>query len=170
MTTANGKPETIEAACSAPKPPAANSTAAITPSVPAQNKRWIFGGLVSPPEVSISITKLAESDEVTNQRTIITTISPFSAAVSGYDSINLKIALPVSARTAPTSPGLTIFGSTAAISSICTAEPPKAVNHKNKMVIGINNTPKINSRMVRPREIRATNTPTNGDQLIHHAQ
>jgi hypothetical protein len=33
-------------------------------------------------------------------------------------------------------PGLTILGSAAAISSICTAEPPKAVNHKNKMVQG----------------------------------
>ncbi|MOA57473.1 hypothetical protein D3C78_1816600 [compost metagenome] len=35
---------------------------------------------------------------------------------------------------------------------------------------GISNTPKTNSRMVRPREIRAMNSPTNGDHAIHQAQ
>ena len=36
--------------------------------------------------------------------------------------------------------------------------------------VGISNTPTINSRMVRPRETRAINIPTKGDQEIHHAQ
>ena len=35
---------------------------------------------------------------------------------------------------------------------------------------GTNNTPKINSRMVRPLEIRAINIPTKGDQAIHQPQ
>ena len=83
ITIAKGNPETIEAACKAPKPPAASNTAAMTPSVPAQNKRWIFGGLVSPPEVSISMTKLAESEEVTNHNTIITMIKNDIASIIG---------------------------------------------------------------------------------------
>ena len=31
-------------------------------------------------------------------------------------------------------------------------------------------TPITNSRIVRPREMRARNMPTKGDQEIHHAQ
>jgi len=35
---------------------------------------------------------------------------------------------------------------------------------------GANRTPPTNSRRVRPREIRAINMPTKGDQEIHHPQ
>ena len=83
MTKAKGNPATMAAACNAPNPPAANKIAAITPCIMAQNKRWILGGLVSPPAVNISMTKLAESDEVTNQSTIITTINRVIGLVSG---------------------------------------------------------------------------------------
>ena len=82
-TKANGSPATIAAACRADSPPAASKIAAITPSVVAQNKRWIFGGLVSPPAVNISMTKLAESDEVTNHSIIMTTISSVIGFANG---------------------------------------------------------------------------------------
>ena len=36
--------------------------------------------------------------------------------------------------------------------------------------VGMNNTPTMNSRMVRPLDTRAINIPTKGDQEIHHAQ
>jgi len=35
---------------------------------------------------------------------------------------------------------------------------------------GTSSTPIRNSRTVRPREMRAMNIPTNGDQAIHQAQ
>ena len=48
--------------------------------------------------------------------------------------------------------------------------PPKMVKAAMMIAEGINSTPRTNWRMVRPREILATNTPTNGDQDTHHAQ
>ena len=51
-----------------------------------------------------------------------------------------------------------------------TAVLPKTVNHKIPNKLGIINTPKINSRIVRPLEIRAINNPTNGAQEHHQAQ
>ena len=38
------------------------------------------------------------------------------------------------------------------------------------MPVGIATTPMMNSRIVRPFEMRATNVPTNGAHEIHHAQ
>ena len=35
---------------------------------------------------------------------------------------------------------------------------------------GANSTPATNSRMVRPREMRATKMPMNGDQVTVHVQ
>ena len=60
----------MAAVCKAFKPPANNNTDAITPSVIAQNILWFLGGSWSPPAVSISITKLPESDDVTKNVTI----------------------------------------------------------------------------------------------------
>ena len=48
--------------------------------------------------------------------------------------------------------------------------PPRMVKAATMMAEGISNTPSTNWRMVRPREILATKTPTNGDQDTHHAQ
>lgn len=50
------------------------------------------------------------------------------------------------------------------------APPPKIANHKTETTDGTSSTPVTNWRIVRPLEIRAMNMPTNGDQLIHHAQ
>ena len=50
------------------------------------------------------------------------------------------------------------------------AAPPRTENHTKLTTLGARMTPKTNSRMVRPREMRAMKTPTNGAQLIHHAQ
>ena len=47
---------------------------------------------------------------------------------------------------------------------------PNTVIHKKVKPVGTSSTPMANSRTVRPREIRAINMPTNGDQEIHHAQ
>ncbi|KAG1079077.1 hypothetical protein G6F40_016462 [Rhizopus arrhizus] len=41
--------------------------------------------------------------------------------------------------------------------------------NRKAMAAAISSTPTITSRMVRPREMRATKRPTNGAQAIHHA-
>ena len=43
-------------------------------------------------------------------------------------------------------------------------------NHTSDTSDGTSTTENTNSRIVRPREIRARNMPTNGDQEIHQAQ
>ena len=43
-------------------------------------------------------------------------------------------------------------------------------NQKKPKPVGAATTPTMNSRIVRPREMRATNMPTNGAQEIHQAQ
>ena len=50
------------------------------------------------------------------------------------------------------------------------AAPPKTQNHTSDTRLGTSSTPVTNWRMVRPREIRAMNMPTNGVHEIHHAQ
>ncbi len=47
---------------------------------------------------------------------------------------------------------------------------PKTVIHRKVNSTGTSRTPVTNSRMVRPREIRAMNMPTKGDQEIHQPQ
>ena len=48
--------------------------------------------------------------------------------------------------------------------------PPTAANQRNPNPVGAAITPIMNSRIVRPREMRATNIPTNGPHEYHHAQ
>lgn len=45
---------------------------------------------------------------------------------------------------------------------------PNAENHTKLRSVGISSTTVKNSRMVRPLEILAINTPTNGDHDTHH--
>ena len=54
--------------------------------------------------------------------------------------------------------------------TLCSALFPNIDNHVSVKNKGIMSVPLTNSRMVRPREIRAKNKPTNGDQATHHAQ
>ena len=57
-----------------------------------------------------------------------------------------------------------------AVSSRYMALPPKMQSQKKARVVGTNITPTMNSRMVRPRLIRAMNIPTKGAQEIHQPQ
>ena len=45
---------------------------------------------------------------------------------------------------------------------------PKTPNQNIEKKVGTSTTPKRYSRMVRPLEMRAMNTPTKGDQANHH--
>ena len=55
-------------------------------------------------------------------------------------------------------------------SSEWSAAPPMMVNQMKVTALGISSTPVTNSRIVRPREMRAMKTPTKGAQLTHQAQ
>ena len=50
------------------------------------------------------------------------------------------------------------------------AVPPSTVKAMTTMDEGMNSTPRMNWRIVRPREILATKTPTNGAQETHQTQ
>ncbi|MNU02327.1 hypothetical protein D3C72_2459960 [compost metagenome] len=50
------------------------------------------------------------------------------------------------------------------------AVSPNTVIQNRVKPAGTSSTPQTNSRMVRPREMRAMNSPTNGDQAIHQPQ
>ena len=47
---------------------------------------------------------------------------------------------------------------------------PKMPNHTSENITGSASTPPTNSRIVRPREMRATKMPTNGAHVMVHAQ
>ncbi|MNF83754.1 hypothetical protein D3C84_660830 [compost metagenome] len=55
-------------------------------------------------------------------------------------------------------------------SSLLTAVPPKATIQMKVNTVGTRITPRMNSRMVRPRETRAINTPTKGAHDSHQPQ
>ena len=48
--------------------------------------------------------------------------------------------------------------------------PPTTANHRKPNPVGAATTPMMNSRIVRPREMRATNIPTKGAHETHQAQ
>ena len=58
----------------------------------------------------------------------------------------------------------------APLRSISMAVLPNTVIQKKVNSTGTSSTPVTNSRMVRPREIRAMNMPTKGDHAIHQPQ
>ena len=109
-----------------------------------------------PPEVMISITRDPESDEVTKKVTISTIASSDASDVRGRCSRKTNRAVGSSVVTAE------VISPPRSLSSISSAELPKILNQKNVNPAGISNTPSTNSRIVRPREILATNMPTNG--------
>ena len=56
------------------------------------------------------------------------------------------------------------------LSSMSKEAMPKMPNHRTEKATGRPRTPNTNSRMVRPLLMRAMKIPTNGDQVMVHAQ
>src|SRR5574344_1263188 len=109
------------------------------------------------------ITRMPESADVTKKMAIIAmAIALIYFAIGKYSKkVNSKISgLSTNFLKAP----LAILVSTQM------APVPKTVIHRNMKSDGINMTASTYSRMVRPLELRAMNSPTKGAQLIHHAQ
>ena len=117
-----------------------------------------------PPDASVSITSAPESAEVTKKMPTNAMARVAVTLAPGRYSRNLNSAVDRSACTAWAIPPAAVPRS----SEI--AVLPNTVIHRKVKAVGTNSTPITNSRIVRPREMRAMNMPTNGDHAIHHAQ
>ena len=105
-----------------------------------------------------------ESEEVTKNTTTITMASIDSTPEKGKFSRKANSASATSADTASPSAAWPWLR----ISSM--AELPNTVIHISVKPVGTKSTPMANSRMVRPRDTRAMNSPTKGAQDIHQPQ
>jgi hypothetical protein len=121
-----------------------------------------FDGLIEPRDAMVAITTQAASAPLMKNSAIsrmqraelITGSGSTSSAVnndsSGVASAETMSALPLRCSSMPV--------------------PPTMANHRKPKPVGAATTPSTNSRIVRPREMRATNIPTKGAQEIHQAQ
>ncbi len=94
-----GRPILIVAVCNAFRPPKLNNTAATVPSVIAQKTFVRFVGFKLP-ELRISITREAESDEVMKKSTTDVVTRIFNTVANGNGSKKTKIAVEIFSLTA----------------------------------------------------------------------
>jgi hypothetical protein len=154
----------IVADCKAESPPAASRTLATTPPSAHQKTRCSTGVSVLPPDAMVSMTSEPESAEVMKKMHTSTTASVDVTAGQGRYWKNWNKATERSALTAAASaPWATVV-------SMNIAVLPNTVIQKKVKPAGMNSTATMNSRTVRPREMRAMNMPTKGDHEIHQAQ
>src|SRR6056297_55904 len=111
----------------------------------------------------MSSTKEPESDEVTKKmitrRVAAAQVTSCQGSVSSTAN-NAKASFSCTASVTPPPPKI----------SMCSAVPPSAENHRKLPRLGTSSAVRMNSRTVRPFEMRATKMPTNGDQEIHQLQ
>src|SRR5699024_5454203 len=163
-----GKPTRTTSCSSASKPPEPEKTsrvAVMTAIAMAQKIRCPNGLKSSWPLAIVSVTRAAESTEVMKKMTTkmmaITEIKNVAGKCSRKE--NSAPGTSSSSTTLSTSPP-------SPLSSISKAACPKIPNHSTEKPAGTASTPETNCRMVRPLEMRAMKIPTNGDQLMVHAQ
>ncbi|MNJ38197.1 hypothetical protein D3C77_330390 [compost metagenome] len=163
MMKANGRAAISVMDCSAASPPVLIRVPAVTPSSRAQNRRCQMGEPSLPWVAMLSMTKAPESAEVTKKTLMRITASAEVMSAPGKRSkkLNSRVSmLPTeSIRVWPPSCWLAQM-----------AALPNTVIHSRLKAVGTNRTPRMNSRRVRPREMRAMKRPTKGDQEIHQAQ
>src|SRR5690606_8058848 len=140
-------------------------SAASTPSDTPQNTRCRTGPASPSPVHSMSTTREAESEDVAKKMATMTIANPWTSVVAGKFSKNSNIARGMlsatAAEMAPPSPP---------IPSISSADQPKTENQMSVNADGAKRTARMNSRIVRPLEMRATKIPMNGDQVTVQAQ
>ena len=137
---------------------------ATPPMEAAQKMRCQTGVPCWPPEASMSTTSAPESAEVTkNTTTMMIAISEIKPE-KGKCSRKANSASELSCSMA--SPRLL----TCSQRIMWMAVSPNTVIHNRVKAVGTSSTPATNSRMVRPREMRAMNRPTKGDQASHQPQ
>ncbi|MNT00754.1 hypothetical protein D3C72_1351960 [compost metagenome] len=137
---------------------------ATTPTRIDQNTRCHSGVSSRPPEASMSSTRAPESAEVTKNTTTMATATSERKKEKGKCSRKANSASELSCRTVSTRP----------VRPWCRtmwmAVSPNIVIHSRVKPAGTKSTPQTNWRMVRPREMRAKNRPTKGDQDSHQPQ
>src|SRR5699024_2344262 len=163
-TNEKGKAVAKVAVCNACNPSANSNAMAITPMLIAQNRRCHTGVLSSPPDANISTTKAPESAEVTkNTNTIITAIM-LTTLDKGNCSRKANKAREGSSSVASAIDHLSW------LRTISMAVSPNTVIQRKVKPVGNKVTPRINSRMLLPRDTRAINIPTKGDHESHQPQ
>ncbi|MOA09827.1 hypothetical protein D3C78_1296820 [compost metagenome] len=150
--------------CSALSPPASSKAMATRPIMPAQKIRCQTGVWSVPPEARVSTTIAPESAEVTKNTTTMAIAINDKILENGKCSRKLNSASATSF--------CTVLARSRAPSAMIRlmALLPNTVIHSSVKPAGTNSTPVTNSRMVRPRETRAINMPTKGDQDNHQPQ
>ncbi len=112
----------------------------------------------------MSTTSAPESAEVTKNTTTMMIATSDSTEANGKCSRKANSASELSRSMA--SPRLV----TCSQRIMWMAVSPNTVIHNRVKAVGTSNTPLTNSRIVRPREMRAMNRPTKGDQASHQPQ
>ena len=168
-TTVNGSAVMVMRFCrpvSAVSPPVSSITTAMPAMHSAQNTVIVRRGAGAPRCESCEFTIEAESAVVMKKTASMTiTTGATSPPPGSWSRTTQKISAGA--------------GSEAAVPSGATEPrvrcsqmvvPPMIVNAPTITAAGMNRAPRTYWRMVRPFEIFAMNTPTNGAQLTHHAQ
>ena len=113
----------------------------------------------------VFMTKMPESADVTKNVMIRTTHMIVIKDKNGPEIISPNVTNSLAVFEAPI---IAPFASP--VSSRSIAVPPRIVIYAKHTNAGAITHPMMNSRTVRPREMRARNNPTNGENAIHHAQ
>src|SRR5699024_2142373 len=132
------------------------------------------------PTAAVRTPQMADSHGVASERPFwdMEPITVDAESAEGTKQEDSRI-MPITAATEPPGKDCSRLNSSASVVSptmerpVCSrwiAVPPKMENQMVDTPAGTSKTPMQNSRTLRPREIRAKNMPTNGDQEIHHAQ
>ena len=148
--------------CSALSPPTSSSADAIAPIRQPITAVTVLAGSSTPREASIPITIAAASAPLMKKNAIRIIDSTDVIVVNGSSSSAVK----------SDSSGVEVVAIRSAAPLICMSieADPMIANQTKPMPVGIATTPMMNSRIVRPFEMRATNVPTKGAHEIHHAQ
>ncbi|CAM5612504.1 hypothetical protein SBADM41S_04596 [Streptomyces badius] len=163
ITTTKGSATRIVALWSDSSPPATSRAAATdairSPQVTTSQRR----GCRAPLLVSEPMTREAESALVTKYIMIRIIAVQDVTALNGRPSsiANSVASVPSFAFSAM---------STTPVSARRIPVPPSTTNHRAVAPLGTSSTARRNSRIVRPREMRARKVPTKGAQDSHQAQ
>ncbi len=156
-STVKGNPVEITIDCSDASPPAdSSSTIATIAFEDAPEHALGTGASTLPPAVIVSITSEPESDEVT-KNTITSTMPTKRGDLRQRQSVQHREQLQRQVGV--------LHGAIAVAHHLLIATPPKTDIHTTQTSDGISSTLIRNSRTVRPRDTRAMNMPTKGDQL-----
>src|SRR5699024_1056398 len=146
---------------SASSPPESSMTIAMPSMHRPQNTTMLFFGAGLPRDVIMPMTTDAESAAV--MKKIASTPIRMNGMMPLNGSVSNRLNSTASGEASPSNPSTPLI-------ELMMDAPPKTVNARIRIRVGIPMVTSANSLSVRPREIRAMKVPTNGVQAIHQAQ